>query len=54
MRKIVEEIVSKEVHDVRIEMAEEMIQEQEPIGKIMKYTKLSEEEIKKLESRQLV
>ena len=54
MCKIVEEIVSKEVHDARIEMAEEMIQEQEPIEKIMRYTKLSEEEIKELESRQLV
>lgn len=36
------------------ERAEEMIQEQESIEKIMKCTKLPEEEIKELESRQLV
>ncbi len=46
--------VESEVHEAKIEMATEMLQNNEPIEKIMKYTKLSKEEIEKLAGLQLV
>jgi len=45
MTKVAEMLVADAVKEERIEMAKEMLLDGEPLDKIMKYTKLTEEEI---------
>lgn len=58
MSSYVESEVYEARHDesmkTRIEMATDMLQSNEPIEKIMRYTKLSKEEVEKLAGLQLV
>ncbi len=58
MRSYIESEVYEARHDenmkTRIEMATDMLQSNEPIEKIMRYTKLSKEEIEKIAGLQLV
>ena len=57
-QEVMRSYVESEVYEAKIEMATEMatemLQNNEPIEKIMKYTKLSKEEIEKLAGLQLV
>ncbi len=54
MSGIMEEIVIKEVHDAKVEMAKEMLQNQEPVDKIIRYTKLTQQEIEELEEMEFM
>ena len=50
--EIMRSYVESEVYDSKIETAKEMLQNHEPIEKIIKYSRLSKEKIVKLQKEQ--